>query len=143
MKLVYYGILLGFLCVCAYTDVKQQKILNIVTYSGMVTGLILNYLLYEMNGLKSSAMSMLIALIIFIIPYFIKQMGAGDVKELIMISSITNIYYCVGITITGSFIGGIWALYRFFVKKQKKVNVPLGLFLLIGFIVYQIALCFI
>lgn len=133
-------ILTVFMAFCAYTDIKKEKILNYVTYSGMAIGLILNYILYQKDGLLSSVVSIIAALIIFIIPYLIKQMGAGDVKELMMISSIMNIYYCVGVTITGSFLGGLWALYKFFIKKEKHVKVPLGLFLFIGLIIYQTAI---
>lgn len=133
-------ILAIFMAICAYTDIKKEKLLNYVTYSGMTVGIVLNYIFYQKDGLLSSVISILVAFVIFIIPYLIKQMGAGDVKELMMISSIMNIYYCIGVTITGSFLGGLWALYRFFIKKEKHIKVPLGLFLFIGLIVYQTAI---
>ena len=133
-------ILAIFMAICAYTDIKKEKLLNYITYGGMAVGLVLNYILYQNDGLLSSFVSIIAAFVIFIIPYLIKQMGAGDVKELMMISSIMNIYYCVGVTITGSFIGGLWALYKFFIKKEKHVKVPLGLFLFIGLIIYQAAI---
>lgn len=133
-------ILAIFMSICAYTDIKKEKLLNYVTYSGMTVGIVLNYIFYQKDGLLSSVISILVAFVIFIIPYLIKQMGAGDVKELMMISSIMNIYYCIGVIITGSFLGGLWALYRFFIKKEKYIKVPLGLFLFIGLIVYQTAI---
>lgn len=138
--LINYGkqiisiILLGL---CAYGDYKDGKIRNTIIIAGLIIGFSLNTYLYGMEGLISTAASLLFSCF-FIVFYAMKQMGAGDVKMLMMLSSIMNIYYCVGATIMGSLFGAVYAIIQLIRTKDKHLKVPFAVFMFSGMTVYQL-----
>ena len=81
-------IVLIILIACGYSDVKSKKLPNIVTISGILFGVIFNTYLYGYTGLLSSLISIVVVFVLFIVPYLLKQFGAGDIKLLIMVASI-------------------------------------------------------
>lgn len=122
--------------ICAYTDYHEGKIKNEVVGAGVTFGIAINSFLYGTEGLVSSLVSLAFSCL-FIGFYAMKQMGAGDVKMLMMLSSIMNIYYCVGATIMGSLFGAIYAIVQFIRTKDKHLKVPFAVFMFFGITVYQ------
>ena len=138
--LINYGkqiISLFFLALCAYSDYREEKIKNIIVVPGIVTGFFLNWYLFGIEGLISSLVSVGVSCL-FIVFYALKQMGAGDVKMLMMLSSLMNIYYCVGATIMGSLFGAAYAIIKYIRTKDKHLKVPFAVFLFFGMLVYQL-----
>ena len=131
-------ILLIILIACGNSDVKSKKIPNILTISGILFGVIFNTYLYGYTGLLSSLISIVVVFVLFIVPYLLKQFGAGDIKLLIMVASIMNFYYCIGATIMSSIFCAIYAIINSIRLKSFKFTIPFGLFMCIGTIFYQI-----
>lgn len=130
-------IMIILLIICGYYDKKTGKIPNRITYPGTMLGIILNTLIYGPNGLISSLISICVIVVLFIIPYFLKQFGAGDVKLLAMIASFMNFYYCIGVTIMSSLICLFYVFYKAFKTKSFKFEIPFGFFMSIGTVIYQ------
>ncbi len=68
------------LLISSVIDIKIQKIPNWITFSSMIAGLVLNSFLNGVDGLTGSAAGILIGTGIFLIPYALGGMGAGDAK---------------------------------------------------------------
>lgn len=85
-------ILFSILFISLYTDLKSGKIYNKVTLPAMAGGLLLNYLLPGQSGsyagLINSVYGILLAFVVFVLPYFMGALGGGDVKLLMAIGAL-------------------------------------------------------
>jgi prepilin peptidase CpaA len=63
-----------------YSDLKVRRIPNFLTLPGILAGFILNFAIFGLPGLKSSAIGFLMGFGFFLIFYLFGGMGAGDVK---------------------------------------------------------------
>lgn len=74
-------ILLAFaLTIAVIEDLSRQKIPNLVTYPAMVAATALHFLSTGVHGLFFSAGGLALGMGLFLIPYAMGGMGAGDVK---------------------------------------------------------------
>lgn len=132
-----YFVMFTMLGYSAYTDVKQRKIKNYATFPVMLIGLILNYFETGIDGVWASMIGMLVMVILFLLPYYLKQIGAGDIKLLMAIAAIMGTYYTAGAIMTGSLLGAFYAAYLWLKTKDKQLEIPYGLFLFLGTAIYQ------
>jgi len=80
------SILILFLVVATYTDIKETKIKNNVTYPLILIGLITSTYIFGLNGFLSSLGGITISLLVVsLIPGF--RHGGGDIKLAMGISS--------------------------------------------------------
>jgi len=73
-------ILSSILVVAAITDLRTQKIPNLITFSAMFLGLVFYSITNGWNGLLFSFEGLLLGIGLLIIPYLMGGMGAGDAK---------------------------------------------------------------
>jgi len=73
-------VLIFMLLISLYTDIVERKIYNWTTIPAAVLGVILNFLADGAPGLKTSLMGLLTGLAVFLLPFLLGGMGAGDVK---------------------------------------------------------------
>lgn len=82
------GLLLVFLAIMVYTDIRWHKIHNWIVYPGILTGLLASFLDPQGVGFEESlrgfAGTSLIMICCFIL---FSEFGGGDVKLMVMISS--------------------------------------------------------
>lgn len=126
------------LTISIFSDWKKHKIYNWVTYPGIILGFILNYLAYGTDGIISCCISFAVSLIFFLIFYMLKMIGAGDVKLIIAISVLTNVFHAFAGLIVGSILAGIYGSYVWIKVRDRKAKIPYGIFIGIGFYLYEL-----
>jgi prepilin peptidase CpaA len=81
------GLLLSLLVVAAWHDIRSRRIPNALVLPGAVAGLLSNAILsQEMEGLGifGSLAGLGLGFVLLLPPYFLRAMGAGDVKLMAM-----------------------------------------------------------
>jgi prepilin peptidase CpaA len=77
--------------VCAgVIDVRERRIPNRLTYSGIALGFVLQTMLHGWNGLLLSAGGILLFGGVFLLFFVVRAMGAGDVKLAAALGSIVG-----------------------------------------------------
>ncbi len=66
--------------ISGFFDVKERKIPNKITFTGIMVGVVINLITGGWTGLLLSIGGMLAGLAIFFLPFVMGGMGAGDVK---------------------------------------------------------------
>ncbi len=72
------------------TDIKERKILNIVTLPTIIFGLIIIYYSSWFGRISFSGKGFLLVLGYLLIPYLLGGMGAGDVKLMAAIGALNG-----------------------------------------------------
>jgi prepilin peptidase CpaA len=80
MDIFLYIIMATALVISAVEDVRRQKIPNLVTFPTMVIAVAIHSLISGMDGFLYSAGGLALGMGLFMIPYLMGGMGAGDVK---------------------------------------------------------------
>jgi len=96
-------LLIAAMVTAVFTDLRAQKIPNILTFPLMLYGLAYHAITSGFSGLSFSFFGILAGIGIFIIPYILGGMGAGDAKLMGGAGAL--------IGAKGAFISGI---FRFF-----------------------------
>lgn len=131
----------GFIAVL--TDIKFGKIFNLLTFPGMILGVALVLILAGPGWLGASLLGVGIAFLAFGLLYFLKVMGAGDVKYLMALgawsgpkyvieTALLSIFLAAGIGLVvlilrGQFFGFLRKLTRFILSvfiKDLTLEVP-------------------
>lgn len=108
-------VLLITLFLALYVDLKKGKIYNKITFSGIILGIILN-LLGE-RGVLFSLKGLSLGLGIFIIPYALGGLGAGDIKLLGAIGALKGIIFVFWASLISASLGGIIAILMMLRRK--------------------------
>ncbi|MCU9613533.1 A24 family peptidase [Caldibacillus lycopersici] len=111
-------ILLIALSISLCTDIKNRKILNIVTLPAMLLGLAAHTFTAGLEGFLFSFYGILTGFALLVIPYALKGMAAGDVKLLMAIGALKGSAFVIGSFLYIAIIGGIIALIILMVKKD-------------------------
>ena len=78
------------LIAASWIDLKQHRIPNLLTFSLLISGVLLQFLLHGWEGLIYSLGGLTVGFLIFM-PFYIKGgMGAGDVK---LMAAIEDIFF--------------------------------------------------
>lgn len=133
-----YFVMFIMLTISNFTDWKKHKIYNWVTYPGIILGFILNSIAYGLDGFISCCISFGIALVFFLIFYIFKMIGAGDVKLIIAIAVLTNVFHAFAGLIVGSLLAAIYGAYVWIKTRDRKAKIPYGIFIGIGFYLYEL-----
>ena len=98
-----------------FFDVKERKIPNKITFTGIMIGLIFNLITGGWTGLLASIGGMLAGLAIFFLPFVMGGMGAGDVKLMGAIGALMGWRFSVLTAFYSALVGGamviIYLLY--------------------------------
>lgn len=105
-----YSILCVTLLVSFYTDIRNRKILNIVTFPAMLAGLLYYTITLGIEGLLFSGSGLLVGFCLLIIPYLMGGMGAGDVKLMAAIGALTGVSFVFQSFLYTALIGGVIGL---------------------------------
>jgi prepilin peptidase CpaA len=112
--LLFIALALAF--IAAVWDIKQRRIPNWLTYSGIGLGVVLRGLLFGWKGLGSAAQGCLFAGGIMFVFFAVRAMGAGDVKLMAAIGSLVGPRQSVVVLLATAICGGVmaivYALYR-------------------------------
>jgi prepilin peptidase CpaA len=93
--LLINALLAVVLIVCAMTDARQGKILNIVTFPAMLLGLVLNYIFGGRTAFVWSLLGWAVGMGIQWVPFMLGLAKAGDVKLLAAVGALKGWAFCV------------------------------------------------
>jgi len=96
--------------IAAVIDVRQHRIPNWLTYSGIGMGIVLRWAFFGWPGLSSAATGCLLAGGVVFLFYLVRAMGAGDVKLLAAIGSLVGPSHAVSILVATAIGGGVLAI---------------------------------
>ena|SRR5437764_7080997 len=102
----------GVAVIAAFSDVRQRRIPNRLTYSAMLLGLVMQGIVNGWHGLLSAAAGGLIFGGIFLLFYLVRAMGAGDVKLAAALGCIVGLADSVQVMIATAICGGIFAIVQ-------------------------------
>ncbi len=102
----------SLLCACigSVHDVRERRIPNRVTGPAIIAGLTLHTVLGGWRGLGDSALSGVIAGVIFLVFYLAGGMGAGDVKLMAAVGCIAGTASLPVLAVSTAMAGGLFAL---------------------------------
>jgi len=103
----------------AVTDLKSQRIPNKITFPAVIIGMILNTWLNGLDGLIFSLQGLGLGIAIFIIPYIIGKMGAGDAKLMGAVGAFLGPKGVIIAFIYIAIAGGIYSLLMIFFHRQQ------------------------
>ena len=98
------------LVISVVEDVRRQKIPNVVTFPAMVMGVAGHSLLAGMDGFLYSAGGLALGMGLFMIPYLMGGMGAGDVKLMGACGAVFGPKGIIAASILVVLTGGIYGL---------------------------------
>ncbi|WHY76783.1 prepilin peptidase [Neobacillus sp. WH10] len=114
-------VLVTILIISLYTDIRDRKILNIVTLPTILFAFIFHIGTQGMEGFLFSGKGFLTGLGLLIIPYLLGGMGAGDVKLMAAIGALMGTNFVFYSFIYTALIGGVIALVLI-IKQKGLVN---------------------
>ena len=118
-KMLVMHILLSLiLLIAAFTDLRQHKVYNWLTFPGLVLGLGLNLAQQGLPGLWFSLLGLLIGGLLFFPAFFWGGMGAGDIKLMAVIGAFTGAGFVVNTALYAAMAGGIIAMVILGIKGE-------------------------
>ena len=98
--------------VCAaISDVKEQRIPNLLTYPALIAGLLLQGILHGWKGLLLGAGGCLLFGGVFLLFYLVRGMGAGDVKLAAALGAIVGFPATFQLMFLTALAGGALAIF--------------------------------
>ena len=119
--------LAAVLLVSSVFDLRFQKIPNWITFPAMAAGLALNGNVSGMDGLASSAAGILLGTGIFIIPYAMGSMGAGDAKLMGAVGSFLGAWGVLAAALLTMAVGGVYAIFMMILHRHYGKQILSGL----------------
>ena len=106
----------------ALYDSRQRRVPNWLALAGLLLGIGLNSFLYESAGLWTSLKGLGLACLIYFPLYFLRAMGAGDVKLMAAIGAIAGPANWLGILVLTALFGGVAALVLVTMKGRIRTT---------------------
>jgi prepilin peptidase CpaA len=98
------------LLVAAIIDMRSYRIPNLLTYPTMATAMMYHILNDGLNGLFYSSAGLALGIGLFIVPYLMGAMGAGDAKLMGAVGAVLGPSGVLNACIFTAIAGGIYAL---------------------------------
>lgn len=111
--------LLGIvLIVATVTDLRFQKIPNLLTYPTMAAAFAYHFITNGVDGLQFAAGGLALGIAILVLPYLMGGMGAGDAKLMGAVGAIIGPRGVFVAFLCTAIVGGIYALILLGVRRQ-------------------------
>ena len=107
-----------FLIAAAVNDLRFQKIPNLLTYPAMGIALVYHFIMSGPDGLLFSAGGLTLGIAVFILPYLMGGMGAGDAKLMGAVGAILGAKGVFVAFLFTAIAGGVYALILVLIKRQ-------------------------
>ncbi|WP_320162919.1 prepilin peptidase [uncultured Trichococcus sp.] len=101
------ALLLMLVAASGFFDLKERKIPNKITFTGILIGLIFNLITGGWLGLFQGVVGMFVGLAIFFLPFVMGGMGAGDVKLMGAIGALMGWKFSVMTALYSAIVGGV------------------------------------
>jgi prepilin peptidase CpaA len=106
------------LALCAASDVRSNKIHNIVTIPFAISAVALHTFNNGLDGFFFSTAGIATGIALLVIPYIMGGMGAGDVKLMGAVGSFLGAKATFGAFIFVAFAGGIYSLAILLIRRD-------------------------
>ena len=93
------------------SDLRSARIPNWLTYSGLLTALVLRFGVLGWTGLKNGAVGMLVTGVVFFVLFVIGAMGGGDVKLMASVGAWAGREQVIPILLAAALAGGLLAIF--------------------------------
>jgi prepilin peptidase CpaA len=107
----------GILILSAGIDFDRQKIPNLITYPSMVVALSYHGITRGTDGLFFSLAGLAVGMGIFLVPYLMGGMGAGDAKLMGAVGAVIGAKGVFFAALCTALVGGIYALVIILVHR--------------------------
>lgn len=111
-------LLCSSLSIAAVQDLRLQKIPNLVTYPTMGIAVVYHFVTNRLDGLIFSAGGLVIGIAIFILPYLMGRMGAGDAKLMGAAGAVLGPEGVFMAALFSAVMGGLYALILVLVSRD-------------------------
>lgn len=119
--------LISALIISLLTDVRQRKILNIITFPSIIIAFTYYVIKFGFEGFVFSGKGFLVGFLLLLIPYLLGGMGAGDVKLMAAIGALMGTSFVFYSFIFTALIGGLIGIAL--IIRQKGFFMALKTFL--------------
>lgn len=121
MEYINIVVLVLLLLIAAFSDAKDKKIPNKLTFPVILLGLILNLIINGFSGIKFSVLGFLLGLGVFFIPFALGLMGGGDVKLMAAIGALMGWRFTL-VSAVFSAVAGILVVVGYLSYKRRLVS---------------------
>ncbi|MGR3765925.1 A24 family peptidase [Rossellomorea sp. NS-SX7] len=105
--ILIYCILCLALLISLITDIKSRKILNVVTFPAILSGLIFYSITQGWDGFFFSSLGLLAGMAALLIPFLLGGMGAGDVKLMGAVGALMGTSFTLQSFVSVALLGGL------------------------------------
>lgn len=106
------------LIISVVTDLRDRKILNVITLPAILIAFIYYSFTSGFSGLLFSGQGFLVGLGLLLIPFIMGGIGAGDVKLLAAVGAWKGSLFVLYTGVYGAIIGGLISLFILLKKKR-------------------------
>jgi prepilin peptidase CpaA len=114
--IIFLGVILF---VAATIDFRTQRIPNLLTFPAAALTLIYYSITNGLNGFLFSALGLLVGISLFIIPYLLGGMGAGDAKLMGVVGGVLGAKGVFYAFLFSAIVGGIYAVVLTLIYRQQ------------------------
>jgi prepilin peptidase CpaA len=105
------------------SDLRSARIPNWLTYSGLLTALVLRLGVLGFSGLKSGAIGMLVAGVLFFVLFVIGAMGGGDVKLMASVGAWAGSAQVIAVLLAAALAGGLLAIFYMLFRQGVRTTI--------------------
>jgi prepilin peptidase CpaA len=113
-------LLLVLIMTSGFCDLKERKIPNKITFSGILIGILINLFTGGWTGLLQATIGLFAGLAIFFLPFVMGGMGAGDVKLMGAIGALMGWQFSVMTAVYSALVGGVMVLGYLIFKRTLR-----------------------
>ena len=110
MEILFLSAAAAWALTGAVWDITSRRIPNLLSYSGILVGILLRTSVLGWRGLATALAGGLLAGGVFFLLYLVRGMGAGDVKLMTAVGCFTGLPAALQIMVACALAGGIMAL---------------------------------
>ena len=119
-----------------YFDLTRHRIPNLLTYSGMVAGLLI-FLLFRRDQITNFPVAFLLGFGVYYLCYMFGWIGGGDVKLMAMVGLLGGTRFLAEVMLYSAVIGGLIALgvalvLMFRSRSPRGAQIPYGTAIVAG-----------
>lgn len=128
------ALLIMLITTSGFFDLKERKIPNKITFTGILMGVLFNMITGGWAGLLNGILGLFAGLTIFFLPFAMGGMGAGDVKLMGAIGALMGWQFSVMTAIYSAFVGGAMVLLYLLYAGKLRETIKKMLYQLINFL---------